>query len=293
MSDLERLKKPIDRRKLAQLIRHIEEGEEFSYYTKEITAHTIGITGAGGAGKSTLISKLIQAYRDKGNKVAVVATDPSSPFSGGAILGDRIRMQRFATDSNVFIKSVASRGKLGGIAMPTGAIAAALSEAGYDPIIIETLGTGQDEVDISRLVNTAIVVFSPETGDKIQAMKAGIMEIGDIFVVNKSDLSKADIAVSRLTQEISESNRDVKVIKTVATTSEGVNNLMDMIENHLKFLDSHGNRKKTAVSRIEPIIKDKIYNYIKTSIQKKGRWKDVIESMVKTGDISEILKKLL
>lgn len=293
MSNLRRSEKPNNRRELAQLIRRIEEGEEFSYYTKKITAHTIGITGAGGSGKSTLISKLIQAYRDKGRKVAVVATDPSSPFSGGALLGDRIRMQRFATDSNVFIKSVASRGKLGGIAIPTGAIAAAFSEAGYDPIIIETLGIGQDEVDISKLVDTAIVVFSPETGDKVQAMKAGIMEIGNIFVVNKSDLPKAKIAVSQLTQEISESHRDVKIIETVATTGEGANKLIDTIEDHLKFLNSHGSRKKTAVSQIEPIIKDKIYSYIKASIQKKGRWKDVVGNVIKTGDISEVIKELL
>ncbi len=293
MSNLKRSKKPSNRRELAQLIRRIEEGEEFSYYTKKIAAHTIGITGAGGSGKSTLIAKLIQAYRDKGRKVAVVATDPSSPFSGGALLGDRIRMQRFATDSNVFIKSVASRGKLGGIAIPTGAIAAALSEAGYDPIIIETLGAGQDEVDISKLVDTAIVVFSPETGDKVQAMKAGIMEIGNIFVVNKSDLPRAKIAVSQLTQEISESHRDVRIIETVATTGEGASKLIDMIEEHLKFLDSHGSRGKTAVSQIEPIIKDKIYSYIKAAIQKKGRWKYVVGNVIKTGDISKILKELL
>jgi len=278
---------------LARLIRKIEEGEEFSYYTKEIASHTIGITGSGGVGKSTLTSRLIQYYREKGNRVAVVATDPSSPFSGGALLGDRIRMQQFATDPDVFIKSVASRGKQGGVALCSGAIAAALSEAGYNPIIIETLGIGQDEIDISNIVDTSIVVFSPKTGDQIQAMKAGIMEIGDIFVVNKSDLSSADAMVSQLTKELTESGRKIEIIKTVASTGKGIEQLAQAIERHKLLIFSVGRKKRNAIYQIESILRDRIYSYIKESLQKKKYWDDALRDIVKGCDITDILKRLL
>jgi len=278
---------------LARLIRKIEEGEEFSYYTKEIVSHTIGITGSGGVGKSTLTSRLIQYYRDKGNRVAVVATDPSSPFSGGALLGDRIRMQQFATDPDVFIKSVASRGKQGGVALCSGAIAAALSEAGYNPIIIETLGIGQDEIDISNIVDTSIVVFSPKTGDQIQAMKAGIMEIGDIFVVNKSDLSSADAMVSQLTKELTESGRKIEIIKTVASTGKGIEQLAQAIERHKLLIFSVGRKKRNAICQIESILRDRIYSYIKESLQKKKYWDDALRDIVKGCDIADILKRLV
>ncbi len=278
---------------LARLIRKIEEGEEFSYYTKEIASHTIGITGSGGVGKSTLTSRLIQYYREKGNRVAVVATDPSSPFSGGALLGDRIRMQQFATDPDVFIKSVASRGKQGGVALCSGAIAAALSEAGYNPIIIETLGIGQDEIDISNIVDTSIVVFSPKTGDQIQAMKAGIMEIGDIFVVNKSDLSSADAMVSQLTKELTESGRKIEIIKTVASTGKGIEQLAQAIERHKLLIFSVSRKKRNAIYQIESILRDRIYSYIKESLQKKKYWDDALRDIVKGCDITDILKRLL
>ena len=281
------------RRQLAQLIRKIEEGEEFSYYTKRILSQTIGITGSGGVGKSTLITRLIQHYREKGKKVAVVATDPSSPFSGGALLGDRIRMQRFATDPNVFIKSVASRGKQGGIALSSGAIASALSEAEYDPIIIETLGIGQDEIDVSKLVDTSIVMFSPRTGDQIQAMKAGIMEIGDIFVVNKSDMPAADVMAAQLTKEISESGRRIEIIKTVATTGEGIDKLLEAIEEHQKLIDAIGKKKESAVYQIESILRDKIYCYIKESLQKKNYWDKAIKDIINGESIAEIIKQLV
>ncbi len=281
------------RRQLAQLIRKIEEGEEFSYYTKRILSKTIGITGSGGVGKSTLIARLIQHYREKGKKVAVVATDPSSPFSGGALLGDRIRMQRFATDPNVFIKSVASRGKQGGIALSTGAIASALSESEYDPIIIETLGIGQDEIDVSKLVDTSIVMFSPRTGDQIQAMKAGIMEIGDIFVVNKSDMPAADAMAAQLTKEISESGRRIEIIKTVATTGEGIDKLLEAIEEHQKLIDAVGKKKKIAVYQIESILRDKIYCYIKESLQKKNYWDKAIKDIINGESIAKIIKQLI
>ncbi|NOZ83596.1 MAG: methylmalonyl Co-A mutase-associated GTPase MeaB [Epsilonproteobacteria bacterium] len=281
------------RRQLAQLIRKIEEGEEFSYYTKRILSRTIGITGSGGVGKSTLITRLIQHYREKRKKVAVVATDPSSPFSGGALLGDRIRMQRFATDPNVFIKSVASRGKQGGIALSTGAIASALSESKYDPIIIETLGIGQDEIDVSKLVDTSIVMFSPRTGDQIQAMKAGIMEIGDIFVVNKADMPAADAMAAQLTKEISESGRRVEIIKTIATTGEGIDKLLEAIEKHQKLIDAVGKKKESAVYQIESILRDKIYCYIKESLQKKNYWDKAIKDIINGESIAEIIKQLV
>jgi LAO/AO transport system kinase len=191
-------------RAVARLISRLEDGDRDAFGTlaalKERAghAHVIGITGPPGSGKSTLTDKLIGEFRTRGKRVGVIAVDPSSPFSGGAILGDRLRMQNHATDPGVFIRSLASRGKLGGLSRATAFAVRALEAAGYDIVIIETVGVGQSEIDIVKVADTVVLVSVPGLGDDIQVIKAGIMEIGDVFVVNKSDRDGADRVVREI-----------------------------------------------------------------------------------------------
>ncbi|MBA2284529.1 MAG: methylmalonyl Co-A mutase-associated GTPase MeaB, partial [Ktedonobacteraceae bacterium] len=182
-----------DRRALARMVTLIEnEVPQARHYLAELHQHTgraqiVGVTGAPGAGKSTLVTHLVRELRRRERKVSVVAVDPTSPFSGGAILGDRIRMMELSGDPNVFIRSMASRGNLGGLSASTRDVVRAMDAAGYDPIIIETVGTGQAEVEVMRAAHSVLVVCAPGMGDDIQAIKAGILEIADIFVVSKAD----------------------------------------------------------------------------------------------------------
>ena len=192
-----------DMRAVARLISGLEDGDPAAVLALRAlggggTSHVIGITGPPGSGKSTLTDKLIGVLRSRGARVGVLAVDPSSPFTGGAILGDRLRMQHHATDEGVFIRSLASRGALGGLSRATSASIRVLDAAGYDWIIIETVGVGQSEVDIVRIADTVVLVSVPGLGDDIQVIKAGIMEIGDIFVVNKADRDGADRVVREL-----------------------------------------------------------------------------------------------
>jgi len=193
-----------DTRAVARLISLLEDGDRKAFGTlaalkgRSGMAHVIGITGPPGSGKSTLTDKLIGDFRLRGLRVGVIAVDPSSPFSGGAILGDRLRMQGHATDPGVFIRSLASRGRLGGLSKATAFAVRALEAAGYDIVIIETVGVGQSEVDIVKVADTVVLVSVPGLGDDIQVIKAGIMEIGDIFVVNKSDRDGADRVVREI-----------------------------------------------------------------------------------------------
>src|SRR5579864_6801763 len=201
-------------------------------------AHIIGVTGAPGAGKSTLVTRLVRELRRRERKVGVVAVDPSSPFSGGAILGDRIRMMELAGDPNVFIRSMASRGSLGGLSASTRDVVRAMDAAGYDPIIIETVGTGQAEVEVMRAAQTVLVVSAPGMGDEVQAIKAGILEIADIFVVSKADKPGADQTVAELAMLLSlDPNRRktpwrIPVLKTSAMKDQGIGQLADAIEQH-------------------------------------------------------------
>lgn len=204
-------------------------------YPKTGHAYLIGVTGPPGAGKSTLTDRLIAALRAAGKKVAVLCVDPTSPYSGGAILGDRVRMQSHASDTGVFIRSMATRGHLGGLATTTAEAALVLDAAGYDVVIIETVGVGQDEVDIVRTADVSIVVMVPGTGDEVQALKAGIMEIADIFVVNKADRDGADRTAASieamLTLEMwDQAEWKPPVLRTEATTGRGVVELLDMVE---------------------------------------------------------------
>ena len=198
-------------------------------------AFVIGVTGNPGAGKSTVVDALIAHYRKLGRRVGVVAVDPSSPFSGGAILGDRIRMQRHATDPGVFIRSLATRGHLGGLSRSTGDVVSVLDAMGYDVVIVETVGVGQDEVDVVSQADTCVVVTVPGLGDEIQAIKAGILEIADVLCVNKADREGADRTVRDLVGMLELRGHDeaeVEIVRTVATSGKGIDELANAVERH-------------------------------------------------------------
>lgn len=226
-------------------------------------AHIVGLTGSPGVGKSTSTSALVTEFRAGGRRVGVLAVDPSSPFSGGALLGDRIRMQDHATDPEVFIRSMASRGHLGGLSSATPQAVRVLDAAGCDPILVETVGVGQSEVEVAAEADTTIVLLAPGMGDGIQAAKAGILEVGDIFVVNKADRDGADTTVRELRHMISlgPAGRDgawqPPVLKVVATKREGIAELTDAIDGHRQWLAASGTgaarRRDRARSEIQGI----------------------------------------
>ncbi|MCO4760277.1 MAG: methylmalonyl Co-A mutase-associated GTPase MeaB [Myxococcales bacterium] len=217
-------------------------------------AHIVGITGPPGAGKSTLVSGLISAWRARGKTVAVLAVDPSSPFSGGALLGDRVRMMHHATDPDVFIRSVATRGALGGLGPSTLEQVGVLDAAGFDIVIVETVGVGQDEVDIIRAAHSTVVVCVPGLGDAIQAMKAGVMEIADLFVVNKSDRPGAQTTVAELVRlgrmAPKADGWRVPVLRVVATTATGLEAVVDELQRHRTAGDGSDRSRARAIHAI-------------------------------------------
>ncbi len=215
-------------------------------------AAVLGITGSPGAGKSTLTDQVARALRAEGQRVGILAVDPTSPFSGGAILGDRIRMQRIAADPGVFIRSMATRGALGGLARATQDAIDLLDAAGFDTVIVETVGVGQDEVDVVSCVQTCCVVLVPGMGDEIQAIKAGIMEVADLFVINKADRDGADQVESEIEAMKSLATPrdwDPPVVRTVAQVGRGVNDLLARVREHGLWLRAHGGLARKARER--------------------------------------------
>src|SRR5947209_5561880 len=234
-------------------------------YPSTGSARIIGITGSPGGGKSALVAALAKHYRRGGKRVGIIAVDPTSPFTGGAILGDRIRMADLYTDRGVFIRSMATRGFMGGLAKATNDVVDLLDASGFDIVIVETVGVGQDEVDVIRTVQSNIVLLVPGMGDDIQAIKAGIMEIGDIFVVNKADRPGADRTVTEITMMMSlvEEHGDwiPPIVKTVASTNQGTGDLDAAIAKHFEHLQTSGeldrrNRERVRI-RIETMLKEK------------------------------------
>lgn len=279
-----------DVRATARLMTMIENGAfEARAALKSLYAHTgtayiIGITGPPGSGKSTLTDRLTEELRKRGKTVGIVAVDPTSPFTGGAILADRIRMQRHSLDADVFIRSMATRGHLGGLARATNDIVDVMDAAGKDVILIETVGVGQDEVEIVGTAHTCVVVSVPGLGDEVQVIKAGVLEIGDVFVVNKADREGARRTAAELEMMLHMAPDTggwlPKVYKTVATKGEGVAELLDAIFEHKAFLDQRDLRRKKGRERSEraflALLQETLTARTVERIERNGSMKELI-----------------
>lgn len=247
-----------DRRALARLLTEVEAASPRGLAAMKVLyphtgrAQTIGVTGSPGAGKSTVTNEMAKAYRARGKTVGIVAIDPSSPFTQGAILGDRVRMQELTADSGIFLRSLASRGSLGGLSEGSMDVILVMDAFGKDVILIETVGAGQDEVEIAGTALTTVLVNTPGMGDDIQAMKAGIMEIADVLAVNKADLPGADILVSQLSALLSlapAEGWDPPIIKVTATEAEGIEALIDACDKHHAYLVESGTIAESEANR--------------------------------------------
>ncbi len=257
-------------------------------------AHVVGVTGAPGAGKSTLVTRLVREWRRRDVRVGVVAVDPSSPFTGGAILGDRIRMMELAGDPSIFIRSMANRGNLGGLSASTRDVVRAMDAAGYNPIIIETVGTGQAEVEVMRTAQTVLVVVAPGMGDDIQAIKAGILEIADIFVVSKADRPGADQTVAELAMLLSldpmrrahDKTRPywrIPVLKTAALRDQGISQVVDTVKRHYDYLVESGmlalRAQRQARSEVQSLILQAVVNALKAKTS-EDEWQKLVDEII-------------
>jgi LAO/AO transport system kinase len=282
-----------DKRSIARAISLIENEQAQAQeiisllYPHTGKAHIIGITGPGGCGKSTLVEKLVKELRREGKTVGVVAVDPTSPFTGGAFLGDRIRMQELSTDDGVFIRSMATRNTPGGLARATKDAVHVLDASRKDVVIVETAGAGQSEVEIIKVAYTILVVSAPGLGDEIQAIKAGIMEIGDIFVVNKADRENADKAVIDIQAmfETNGKNQTWKppIIKTIAIKGDGVRELLEKIWEHSKYLESG-----VSVSRYSAHVEAELLEVLKQRIAQR-----LLNDLQRKGTLDVMLKRIL
>ena len=310
MSKIEELAQGVlagERRSIARAITIIENDAPEAkrliakIYPHTGKAHIIGLTGPGGSGKSTLIEKIVKAYRRRGKTVGVVAVDPTSPFTGGAFLGDRIRMQELSTDEGVFIRSMATRNYPGGIAKATRDAVKILDAAGKDIVIVETVGAGQSEVEIIKVAETIVVIHAPGLGDDIQAIKAGLMEIADIFVVNKADRENAEKAVIDIQAMLQLNTKEKKwkppVLKTVALTGEGVPQLIEKLEEHRNFLKKEKAEEKSllrAETELVEAIKEKAVNSIIEKLKREGRFQEALQKiMAKEIDPASAAEELL
>ncbi len=298
-ADLARQVAAGDRRALAKLISLVENDQAAGTEALRMlhgkgSAHVIGITGAPGTGKSTLTDRLIELARRAGRKVGVVAVDPSSPYTGGAILGDRIRMQSRSTDPEVFIRSMATRGALGGLSSHTADAVRALEAAGKDLILVETVGVGQAEVDIMRLADTVVVVLVPNLGDDVQAVKAGLMEIADLFVVNKCDLVGADKVASEVEANMmlahpiapagAKEAWSPPILRTVAERGEGVAALLESAAKHRAWSEAAGEwarrRRRRMLDQVRGLLERRIVQFaFESDGQPRMAWRGLLDEV--------------
>ncbi len=289
-----------DVRAVARVIRDIDDGIPavrdvlIALYPHTGKAYVIGITGAPGVGKSTLVDQMIAHLRNKGKSVGVLAVDPTSPFSGGAILGDRVRMQRHSMDEGVYIRSLATRGHFGGLTQSTRSAIDVLDAMGKDVIIVETVGVGQDEVDVVRSAHTTVICVIPGMGDDIQAIKAGILEVGDIFLINKADREGSDKTLSdlRLMIDMDQKKHDggiwkPPILKAQAVFDQGVAELLVEIDRHAEYLRSvYGDlrfrsRKDKVREELSEMVKNRLLEAVLGGITESGEFDDTVESIVK------------
>ena len=279
-----------DPRAIARAISHIENDDPSAgdlvarIFSHTGRAYLIGVTGPPGAGKSTLVDRLLTEFRAKTWSVGVIAVDPTSPFTGGAVLGDRLRMQQHAGDTHVFVRSMATRGHLGGLARSTGDAALVLDAAGFDIVVVETVGVGQDEVDIIRMADVSIVTLVPGTGDDVQALKAGIMEIADVFVVNKSDREGADRLVSSVEGNLAlhaygATEWRPPIVKTVATTGVGV---PEVVEAVTKFREHNAaqqvvRRRARSEYRLRELVTERFMKHLEDEVLGEGEFGKLVD----------------
>ncbi|MFO7785397.1 MAG: methylmalonyl Co-A mutase-associated GTPase MeaB [Desulfatiglandales bacterium] len=289
-----------DVRAVARVIRDIDDGiPEVRDVLKALYPHTgrayvIGVTGAPGVGKSTLVDQMIAHLRAKDKSLGILAVDPTSPFSGGAILGDRVRMQRHSMDEGVYIRSMATRGHFGGLTQSTRSAIDVLDAMGKDIIIVETVGVGQDEVDVVRSAHTTVICVIPGMGDDIQAIKAGILEVGDIFLINKADREGSDKTMSDLRLMIDMDQKKHEggtwrppILKAQAVFDQGVAELLDEIDKHAEYLISvYGNlrfrsRKDKVREELSEMVKNRLIEAVMAGITGSGEFEDTVEAIVR------------
>ncbi len=256
-------------------------------YPRSGRAHTVGLTGAAGSGKSTLSAGMAREVRRRGRTLGIVAIDPTSPFSQGALLGDRIRMQELTSDPEVFLRSMATRGNMGGLAPATAGVVTALDAFGKDAVIVETVGAGQDEVDVAVMADTTVVVLTPGAGDDVQAMKAGIMEIADILVVNKCDLPNADLFARQLASIVDAfaGERRTPILKTAGAREEGVEALIDAIDEHRAYIEaSHvreTHRREQARHQVLTLARQRLIDEVVAKHGTDGRLDELVERVTR------------
>jgi LAO/AO transport system kinase len=277
-----------NRRALGRILTYIENDTVSgrralaSLYPHSGHAQTIGLTGSAGSGKSTLTGALARELRRRGRSLGIVAIDPTSPFSQGALLGDRIRMQDLTSDAGVFLRSMATRGALGGLAPSTAGVVTALDASGKDVVIVETVGAGQDEVEIAMMADTTVVVVTPGAGDDVQAMKAGIMEIADVLVVNKSDLPNADLLERQLRSivEASRSGRLTPIVRTAGALNEGIDELIKALDEHRAYLSREGvgerHRREQARHQVLALARQRLIDRVVVEHGANGRLEDLV-----------------
>lgn len=280
---------------IARLISRVErEAKGFREGMREVHGKVrgvpiVGVTGVAGSGKSTLIAGVAKRFRSEGKRVGIIAIDPTSPFSGGAVLGDRVRMTELLTDAGVFIRSMGTRGMSGGLASAVYDVAWILDACGFDRIIVETVGIGQDEVDVARIAETTLVVLVPNLGDAVQMIKAGIMEIGDILVVNKADLPGAEQTAAELEAMLELGGRPAgwkpPILKTAAQRGEGIDALFAEIERHRAHLEGTVGREELERRRYEgalaEFVKGRLMRSLSEELDVKGRTRPFVERLMK------------